>query len=53
MMLRELLSAVLMVLVVATAAVAADEVGQIKVSKGEVHIERNGKILPAPVGTKV
>ena len=53
MMLRGLLSAVLMVLVVATAAVAADEVGQIKVSKGEVHIERNGKSLPAPVGAKV
>ena len=53
MMLRELLSAVLMVLVIATAAVAADEVGQIKVSKGNVHIERNGKSLPAPVGAKV
>jgi hypothetical protein len=53
MMLRALLSAVLMIAVVATAAVAADEVGQIKVSKGAVHIERDGKSLPAPVGAKV
>jgi hypothetical protein len=53
MMLRGLFSAVLMVAVVATAAVAADEVGQVKVSKGEVHIERDGKSLPAPVGVKV
>ena len=53
MTLRGLAVAVLMVAVAATAAVAADEVGQIKVSKGAVHIEREGKRLPAPVGTKV
>ena len=53
MMMRGLLSAVLMVAVFATAAAAVDEVGQIKVSKGNVHIEREGKSLPAPVGAKV
>ena len=55
MMMRGLLSAVLMTAVVATAAAAAaaEEVGQIKVSKGDVHIEREGKSLPAPVGAKV
>jgi len=31
----------------------AAEVGQIKVSKGTVHIERSGEKLAAPVGTKV
>jgi hypothetical protein len=31
----------------------ADEVGQIKVSRGAVHIERAGRRLPATVGTKV
>jgi hypothetical protein len=34
-------------------APAADDVGQIKVSKGAVHIERAGGRLPAPVGAKV
>ena len=53
MMLRGMLSAVLMVAVLVTAAGAAEEVGQIKVSKGDVHIERQGKSLPAPVGAKV
>ena len=53
MMMRGLLSAVLMVAVFATAAAAVDEVVQIKVSKGNVHIEREGKSLPAPVGAKV
>ena len=52
-MLRGMLSAVLMSAVFATAAVAADEVGQIKVAKGAVHIERDGQSLPAPVGAKV
>ena len=53
MMLRGVLSAVLTSAVFATAAVAADEVGQIKVAKGAVHIERDGKSLTAPVGAKV
>ena len=30
---------------------AAGEVGQVKTSKGSVFIERDGKRLPAPVGT--
>jgi len=31
----------------------ADEAGRVKVSKGDVRIERNGKTLAAPVGTIV
>ncbi|HYB44132.1 MAG TPA: FecR domain-containing protein [Candidatus Methylomirabilis sp.] len=31
----------------------ADDAGQIKVSKGTVHIERGGQSLPAPVGARV
>jgi hypothetical protein len=31
----------------------ADDVGQIKVSRGRVHIERGGRRLPAPVGARV
>jgi hypothetical protein len=31
----------------------ADDVGQIKVSKGAVHVERAGQRLPGPVGAKV
>lgn len=31
----------------------AGEVGQVKTSKGEVFIERNGARVPAPVGTAV
>ncbi len=38
--------------VVALPSLAADA-GRIKVSKGEVQIERDGKRLPAPVGTTV
>ena len=34
-------------------SVAAEEVGQVKTSKGTVFIERAGKSLPAPVGTIV
>lgn len=37
---------------VAMPALAA-EAGRVKVSKGEVYIERNGKRLPAPVGAGV
>src|SRR5262249_31203348 len=41
-------------LVVAVSAPAhADDVGQIKVSKGAVHIERGGQRLPGAVGVKV
>ena len=32
---------------------AADEIGQIKTSKGAVHIERGGARIPASVGAKV
>jgi len=34
-------------------AVLAGDVGQIKVSKGAVHIERGGQKLPGQVGTRV
>ena len=34
-----------------TLCAAAGEVGQVKTSKGSVFIERDGKRLPAPVGT--
>jgi hypothetical protein len=37
----------------AGASSAADDVGQIKVSKGAVHVERGGSRLPAPVGARV
>ena len=32
---------------------SADSVGQVKVSKGSVSIERGGKRMPGPVGTNV
>ncbi len=38
--------------VVALPALAA-EAGRVKVSKGDVHIERDGKRLAAPVGTTI
>lgn len=31
----------------------AGDAGRVKVSKGDVQIERNGKMMPAPVGTVV
>lgn len=37
---------------VSTVAAAADA-GRVKVSKGSVQIERNGKLLAAPVGTVI
>lgn len=37
---------------VSTAAAAADA-GRVKVSKGSVQIERNGKFMAAPVGTVI
>ncbi len=39
-----------MVLVVAVAVAAAEDAGQIKVSKGSAQIERSGQKLPASVG---
>ncbi len=36
----------------AAPAIAAD-IGQIKISKGQVAIEREGRSLPAPVGTRL
>jgi hypothetical protein len=42
----------LIVLCVATAANAA-EIGQIKISRGQVSVERDGRVLPAPVGTRL
>lgn len=41
------------VLAAAPAPAHADDAGQIKVSKGAVHIERAGQRLPAEVGAKV
>src|SRR5688500_18841442 len=32
---------------------AAQDVGQIKISKGAVHVERDGQKLPATVGAKI
>ncbi len=43
----------LLVLSAKAMPVRADDVGQIKVSKGAVYIERAGRRLPAPVGAKV
>lgn len=34
-------------------SVAAAEIGQIKVVKGQVSVERNGRVLPASVGMRV
>src|SRR5438552_17348627 len=42
----------LMVLCVATVASAA-EIGQIKISSGQVSVERDGRVLPGPVGTRL
>jgi hypothetical protein len=36
----------------ATSSIAAD-IGQIKVSKGQVSVERNGRALPGSVGTRL
>ena len=42
----------LVTLCLATAASAAD-IGQIKISKGQVTVEREGRTVPGPVGTRV
>ena len=43
----------LAVLLPTAMAVAADDVGRVKVTKGEVGIERAGQKLPASVGMKL
>jgi hypothetical protein len=42
----------LVTLCLATAASAAD-IGQIKISKGQVTVEREGRTVPGPVGTRL
>lgn len=44
---------VLLVAFLATAETRAADVAQVKVSTGAVHVERGGKRLPAPVGTRI
>ena len=39
--------------VAVTGLARADDVGQIKVAKGSVHVERDGKQLPASVGMPI
>ena len=48
-------SIVLAILATATGAAQAqtDDVGMVKVAKGDVHIARGGQKIPAPVGTRV
>ncbi len=41
------------VLISTPAPARADDVGQIKVAKGAVHLERSGRKVPAAVGAKV
>ena len=43
----------LAVLLSASVAAAADDVGRVKVTRGDVRIERAGQTLPAPVGMKL
>lgn len=42
--------AVVVVAFAATGLARADDVGQVKVAKGSVHVERDGQRLPAKVG---
>lgn len=44
------LIAVAAVLLMVSGLARADDVGQVKVAKGAVHVERDGKRLPATVG---
>lgn len=44
------LIAVAVVLLMVTGLARAEDVGQVKVAKGTVHVERDGKRLPATVG---
>ena len=50
-MLRSFLPFVALAMLATTAS--ANDIGQIKIVKGSVHIERDGKQLPATVGGKV
>lgn len=54
-MLNQILAgaAVTMVLLTATPVMATEEAGQIKVVKGDVTLERDGKSQPAVIGTRV
>lgn len=45
--------AVAVLALAATGFARADDVGQVKVAKGTVHVERDGKRLPAAVGMAV
>jgi len=47
------LAMALAMLVAAAASAAGPGFGMVKTSTGDVRIERNGKVLPAPVGTRV
>ena len=48
-----LLAVLLAVLLAASVAAAADDVGRVKVTRGDVRIERAGQTLPASVGMKL
>ena len=50
---RGLCKALLLVLGLAAAPAWAAGVGMVKTSKGTVSVERAGRVLPAPVGTRV
>lgn len=54
-MLKRILTGVFMVFVLlpAVSPVAAEDAGQIKVINGSVALERDGKTLPAVIGTRV
>lgn len=45
--------AVAVLALAATGFARADDVGQVKVAKGTVHVERDGKRLPAAVGMAI
>ncbi len=40
-------------LLASVSAWAADEAGMVKISKGQVSVERDNRPLPAPVGTRI
>ena len=45
--------AVAVLALAATGLARADDVGQVKVAKGTVHVERDGQRLPAAVGMRI
>ena len=49
---RHLLAAAILAMAVAGVA-RAEDVGQIKIAKGSVHVERDGQRLPATVGMSI